>query len=86
MDQEIHFENFEVILQESSDDYNVKIMITWWKEKIKTINTAQVLLLWYLWLWIWLWIHVGMDEMYAFNTTETNSVSLIYSVVPVVIY
>ena len=86
MDQVIHFENFEVILQESSDDYNVKIMITWWKEKIKTINTAQVLLLWYLWLWIWLWIHVGMDEMYAFNTTETNSVSLIYSVVPVVIY
>ena len=86
MDQVIHFENFEVILQESSDDYNVKIMINWWKEKIKTINTAQVLLLWYLWLWIWLWIHVGMDEMYAFNTTETNSVSLIYSVVPVVIY
>ena len=86
MDHVIHFENFEVILQESSDEYNVKIMITWWKEKIKTIITAQVLLLRYLWLWIWLWIHVGMDEMYAFNTTETNSIFLIYSVVPVVIY
>ena len=44
------------LLKESSDDYNVNIMITHWKEKIKTniITHVFLLLLFYLCLWIFI--------------------------------